>query len=1200
MSDPDTSLVYVADDLLDRIWWRQDWGQLGLNATASAQGENGGPLQIRDVPYQRGLGQHANGVIVIALEGKFSLFEAEVGVQWQRVHAGTVVFQIFVDGEKRFESEVMRDRDRAKPVKVDLIGAQELQLVAKDGGDGIHCDLANWADARLRRNPNPPSPGLSPLNMAQFARVVSFDVNRTEGTQASRTEPFPQEDLRLSADVTYSQEEGGYVLEGSQDGVGCIGLEWVEPRFLRRLSLQFQNGDVLPPPETVHLQSWTGESPWQGRWIALDHQRRQTRRQWSWEIPCNAQAIQKLRWIFPPVSQPLVIRSFLAHTWSSWRVAELALEVADHGILNLEIYNGVFLGQEGEGQGTSCSWNPAQGGILKVQYSQSARCRTDKTMIRFEMEDCAFSVAVEDVLEQDGVYVEAAQVLLVPSESGLTMEGYKKRVSAHETVLSGVRKLQDQTFSRAMEKVHDGMQDNGPIMLSLSCDNRKFVVHRDGRVEFGLYDAADASPPSKEPLYPLPFVLVPELGAAQAEAFSRGLTEEWLPAPEHICECRGARYIQRTMVIPWEEQGDEERSKAWVKDKALCVSQFEIENPLKEEVEVSLALSVEGKWQGREAERWEGTGAYHVSLIGDRILAFLDGRGLGSLNVGLVGNRIRMGGTLRPGRKVSCEVLLPAWHLEEEESFALLAERDSLDALRTYWQNCLADAMEVELPDPLLQAVIRTSPVHCLMASRNEEAGERVAPCIAADRYYTLNSDGDSDGGPFESEAQAVIRGMDLMGHSEYARRSFSFFQKRFKPEGYLTTGYTLIGTGEFLWTLAEHYERTKDREWLEGIIDTVRSACRWILQERRKTIALQESGSKNLVERGLLPPGVAADWNRYAYRFFQEAQYYAGLSQGARLLAELEYSEAQDMEREAKALKQDILRAYKWTQARSPVCKLHDGRWVPSYPSQVYAFDQLDHVFPGEDGNRSWAYMIELGAHHMILAGILDPHGEDAKWMIDHMEDVQFLRSGMGWYPEERNKKDVMSFGGFAKVQPYYCRMTEIHGLRDDVKPFVRSYLNAIPSLLNAEVLSFWEHFHNIAAWHKPHETGWFLSQTRMMLLMERGSDLWLAPFVCQAWFRDGLGVAVRRAPTRFGPVSYAIRSHVDEGYMEASIRPPARSLPDRIVLRLRHPMGKLMKEVSVNGEAHQDFDPISETIALQPYLGEIRVRANYARPIV
>ena len=92
----------------------------------------------------------------------------------------------------------------------------------------------------------------------------------------------------------------------------------------------------------------------------------------------------------------------------------------------------------------------------------------------------------------------------------------------------------------------------------------------------------------------------------------------------------------------------------------------------------------------------------------------------------------------------------------------------------------------------------------------------------------------------------------------------------------------------------------------------------------------------------------------------------------------------------------------------------------------------------------------------------------------------------------------------------------------------------------ITTAALLFWEHFHNTGGWNKTHETGWFLCQTRTMLITERGDELWLAPFVTHHWLKDGMKVAVRNAPTRFGKVSYSITSAAAQGQIEAVVQLP------------------------------------------------------------
>ena len=187
-----------------------------------------------------------------------------------------------------------------------------------------------------------------------------------------------------------------------------------------------------------------------------------------------------------------------------------------------------------------------------------------------------------------------------------------------------------------------------------------------------------------------------------------------------------------------------------------------------------------------------------------------------------------------------------------------------------YWSELLEDSMQVELPDAFLTNLIRASQVHCLLAARSEAAGRRVAPWISSDRY-----------GPLESEANAVIRGMDLVGQTEFARRSLEFFITRYDPRGFLTTGYTLVGTGEHLWTLAEH-SRADARSRLDQA-DRAGSGAGLRLDRRPagEDQAARLPAVAEFPSTASMPPGVTADWNRFAYRFFNDAQYCAGLDSG-------------------------------------------------------------------------------------------------------------------------------------------------------------------------------------------------------------------------------------------------------------------------------------------------------------------------------
>ena len=85
-----------------------------------------------------------------------------------------------------------------------------------------------------------------------------------------------------------------------------------------------------------------------------------------------------------------------------------------------------------------------------------------------------------------------------------------------------------------------------------------------------------------------------------------------------------------------------------------------------------------------------------------------------------------------------------------------------------------------------------------------------------------------------------------------------------------------------------------------------------------------------------------------------------------------------------ADKFRADILRAYRWNQARTPVWPLYDGLCIPAYSGMLYGFGTTGEMIPGEDGNRSWAYDVELGAprERFLVRRSLERVGRDVVGM--------------------------------------------------------------------------------------------------------------------------------------------------------------------------------------------------------------------------
>jgi hypothetical protein len=119
----------------------------------------------------------------------------------------------------------------------------------------------------------------------------------------------------------------------------------------------------------------------------------------------------------------------------------------------------------------------------------------------------------------------------------------------------------------------------------------------------------------------------------------------------------------------------------------------------------------------------------------------------------------------------------------------------------------------------------------------------------------------------------------------------------------------------------------------------------------------------------------------------------------------------------------------------------------------------------------------------------------------------------------------------------------------------------------------------------------------TKWMLVFEEPDDavVWLARATPREWMEQGKKIAVMAAPTRFGKISYELRSDVEKNSVSAVIHAPKGSAPT-IKLRCRVPGGKKMRAVTINGEKWTDFSADQEVVTIPPRLkGEIAVEVSY-----
>jgi pimeloyl-ACP methyl ester carboxylesterase len=91
--------------------------------------------------------------------------------------------------------------------------------------------------------------------------------------------------------------------------------------------------------------------------------------------------------------------------------------------------------------------------------------------------------------------------------------------------------------------------------------------------------------------------------------------------------------------------------------------------------------------------------------------------------------------------------------------------------------------------------------------------------------------------------------------------------------------------------------------------------------------------------------------------------------------------------------------------------------------------------------------------------------------------------------------------------------------------------------------------------------------------------------------WLRAGRRIAVRRAPTSFGPVTYSLVARSDT--IHATVDVPSRPAPKTLKLRVRLPRGQRVDAVTVNGTPLESS--LGETIDLSGLAGRVEVIVRY-----
>jgi RHS repeat-associated protein len=234
---------------------------------------NGNAIRLNRATYQKGLGVHANSDVRFNLGGNYSTFISDIGVDDNATTVGSVVFEVWADGAKLYDSGVMTPTSPTKTVNVNVAGKRELKLVVTQAGDGPTWDHADWADARLTKSsavqPGNPAPGAVQIkwlvtDQLGTPRMTIDQTGRLAGVTRHDYLPFGEEISHLREQLFPGIElKRGYIADNvRQQFTGYerdteTGLDYAQARYYSNVQGRFTGVDpLLASGNPSNPQSW--------------------------------------------------------------------------------------------------------------------------------------------------------------------------------------------------------------------------------------------------------------------------------------------------------------------------------------------------------------------------------------------------------------------------------------------------------------------------------------------------------------------------------------------------------------------------------------------------------------------------------------------------------------------------------------------------------------------------------------------------------------------------------------------------------------------------------------------------------------------------------------------------------------------------------------------------------------------------------
>lgn len=461
-----------------------------------------------------------------------------------------------------------------------------------------------------------------------------------------------------------------------------------------------------------------------------------------------------------------------------------------------------------------------------------------------------------------------------------------------------------------------------------------------------------------------------------------------------------------------------------------------------------------------------------------------------------------------------------------------------LGSVAKYWEDLIAPGARFEIPEPRVQDAYRAWMAYNFLNVDKRDGIYHV--CDGAGFYEQV----------YGYSAALYCYMLDLMGYHDQARTYLDSILTFQQPDGLICVNFGATDTGTVLRVMSEHYRLTRDAEWLKRNASKMTAMCNWIIEHRKES--MKHIHGKRAMVHGLVRWRPYCDFELPAFDYFCNGYLCTGMKAASEVFAEIGLAdEAARLAKEADAFLKDIM-----ASMDASIITRDGMKMLPIMPDTQFLLKETGYTANGYYG---------LLASCLLETGVLRHDDARADVLVDMLRRKGGLQVG------------VCSF--FDMIDHAYAwGYWDTCLRRDEPKRAILGLYGSMAYGMSRDTYAAVECTairtgENMATLPHTYSNTVQVRLLRNMLLRESGDDLQIGFAVPRSWLAPGRRLAVREAPTRFGPASFSMEADADGSSIRVHLDPPPGGVEGAIRVRLRHPDFQDIKAVHVAPQTELTF---------------------------